>query len=732
MVEMDKQLLLKDLKPNMKFINVCVIVIEVATIVQTKDGSMVRTVKVADASGCMNMSVWNLIARLISVGDILRISRANTTVRSGCLTLNVGRHGELTKTGEFCMLFSDAVDFIMKLFKKSKPSKKQKLPSSPKNLAELIDRLTACSGNSLNAELLSDLTDRMKESDFDREDALRLLFQQIQRPHAQIRLSVVRIIKYLSSQTTFPSSVREAVLLQLQDIFPFCVPTTNSDKPLPPPESAAHNLQVEMLELLLFWEKSDISLKNLSHPARGQLASLLRYLRSSLKSGDCAVRLKSVGHILEELEQKEAQRRRNSLTADAVIRRKVTAASAAYREHREVISENLNALEGVVKLLGPDIFEMETGAPSTSFSPDDFREHGIYECGEVSITFSMDLANADGGLLLPEVKVKLDDDTRLLRATGNEFLNLAQDRHRPILAEFLELARLFETNPELASFLTTDKSDVESLLRRLDRAVSQFSAIHFVEEDANKTDVVESGEDDDDDFVEVPPLTSDDNFPSISAALHSPHPTNKALGEGGVRLLSRPLVKLTNKLPWEMEEHPSSLFSKRFKPSATACYRSGHTTPSAISHRNVSRQDQTSQERIILPPEDLRTRIRKASGSPQTFRKPNDTSEFEVPQLDYSGPITSSSASKSQATPIPFIDARTSQEGGKESSALVISRTKSTSGKSKRFSAEGILKREEASKRCRHYLNPVNVSQVPKCDSEVLERRLLRLRRKNK
>lgn len=83
---------------------------------------MVRTVKVADASGCMNMSVWNLMARLISVGDILRISRAyvahenhiffrNTTVRSGCLTLNVGRNGELIKTGEFCMLFSDAVDF---------------------------------------------------------------------------------------------------------------------------------------------------------------------------------------------------------------------------------------------------------------------------------------------------------------------------------------------------------------------------------------------------------------------------------------------------------------------------------------------------------------------------------------------------------------------------------------------------------------------------------------------
>lgn len=105
------------------------------------------------------------------------------------------------------------------------------------------------------------------------------------------------------------------------------------------------------------------------------------------------------------------------------------------------MAENVNSLEGVVKLLVPDIFEMTTEAPSTSFSPSDFREHGIHECAEVNIILSMDLANVDddGGLLLPEVKVKLDEDTRLLRGIGNEFLNVAQDCHLPILTEFLEV-----------------------------------------------------------------------------------------------------------------------------------------------------------------------------------------------------------------------------------------------------------------------------------------------------
>lgn len=109
------------------------------------------------------------------------------------------------------------------------------------------------------------------------------------------------------------------------------MPTTNSDKPLPPPESAARDLQIEMLKLLLFWEKDAISLKRLSPLAKGQLTSLLRYLRAPLNLGDGTMRLKSAARMLEQLEQEEAQRRRNSLAADAVIRRRVTAARDAYR-----------------------------------------------------------------------------------------------------------------------------------------------------------------------------------------------------------------------------------------------------------------------------------------------------------------------------------------------------------------------------------------------------------------
>ncbi|CDS37830.1 soss complex subunit b1 [Echinococcus multilocularis] len=106
----ESSLLIKDLKPNMKRVCVIFIVLEIGSPVRIKDGNEVRTVKVADRTGCINMSVWNEKGNLISPGDIIQLTQGNTTVRNGCLTLNVGRYGELVKTGEFCLLFSEQPD----------------------------------------------------------------------------------------------------------------------------------------------------------------------------------------------------------------------------------------------------------------------------------------------------------------------------------------------------------------------------------------------------------------------------------------------------------------------------------------------------------------------------------------------------------------------------------------------------------------------------------------------
>ena len=42
---------------------------------RTKDGHDVRTVKVADRTGCMNVSVWDQVGDALQTGDICRFQK---------------------------------------------------------------------------------------------------------------------------------------------------------------------------------------------------------------------------------------------------------------------------------------------------------------------------------------------------------------------------------------------------------------------------------------------------------------------------------------------------------------------------------------------------------------------------------------------------------------------------------------------------------------------------------
>ena len=90
-----------------------------------------------------------------------------------------------------------------------------------------------------------------------------------------------------------------------------------------------------MLKLLLQWERNYVA-SSVSSCAMGQLTSVMRYLRTPLKSDGVTSRLKVTSRILRELEQEENQRCRNARVADAVIRRRVLEAKAAYQGTIEI------------------------------------------------------------------------------------------------------------------------------------------------------------------------------------------------------------------------------------------------------------------------------------------------------------------------------------------------------------------------------------------------------------
>ncbi|XP_058023637.1 SOSS complex subunit B1 [Ahaetulla prasina] len=108
---MTTETLVKDIKPGMKNLNLIFIVLETGRVTKTKDGHEVRTCKVADKTGSINISVWDDVGNLIQPGDIIRLTKGYSSIFKGCLTLYTGRGGDLQKVGEFCMIYSEVPNF---------------------------------------------------------------------------------------------------------------------------------------------------------------------------------------------------------------------------------------------------------------------------------------------------------------------------------------------------------------------------------------------------------------------------------------------------------------------------------------------------------------------------------------------------------------------------------------------------------------------------------------------
>ncbi|XP_045505403.1 SOSS complex subunit B homolog [Colias croceus] len=101
---------IKDLKPGMKNINAIFIVLEVGPPTLTKEAREVRTLRVADASASVNLSVWDEPGALLQPGDIVRLTRGYASLWRQALTLYSGKSGDIQKVGEFCMLFNEQVN----------------------------------------------------------------------------------------------------------------------------------------------------------------------------------------------------------------------------------------------------------------------------------------------------------------------------------------------------------------------------------------------------------------------------------------------------------------------------------------------------------------------------------------------------------------------------------------------------------------------------------------------
>ncbi|VDO99828.1 unnamed protein product [Soboliphyme baturini] len=98
---------IRDLTPSMKNVNLQFIVLDVGVPRRTRDGSEIRTVRIADKSGSVNLAVWNENGSSLQPGDICRLINGYSCVHKSCLSVTCGKLGELQKISEFTMVFND-------------------------------------------------------------------------------------------------------------------------------------------------------------------------------------------------------------------------------------------------------------------------------------------------------------------------------------------------------------------------------------------------------------------------------------------------------------------------------------------------------------------------------------------------------------------------------------------------------------------------------------------------
>ncbi|RDD41024.1 SOSS complex subunit B2 [Trichoplax sp. H2] len=124
---MEKYISIRDIKHGMKNIVLICIVLDVGKPTKTKEGHEVRTCRVADKSGSINISVWDEWGQLIQGGDIIKICRGYTAYWKGFLTIYTGRGGYIERMGDFCMVYSENPNISETI---TENPQQQKLPSN--------------------------------------------------------------------------------------------------------------------------------------------------------------------------------------------------------------------------------------------------------------------------------------------------------------------------------------------------------------------------------------------------------------------------------------------------------------------------------------------------------------------------------------------------------------------------------------------------------------------------
>ncbi|KAI2644324.1 UV-stimulated scaffold protein A [Labeo rohita] len=441
-----------------------------------------------------------------------------------------------------------------------------------------------------------------------------LIMTQLNQEHAEIRLSAFQMASEIFSRS---HHFRDLLITNFQEFLELTV-ETDTEQPLPPPKEVARKLRTLAIQTVQSW-----------HATYGEA-----YKKLSLGY-----------HFLKQIKKKRLER---------IYREKLEKAKQEMEEMTSEIEETLTEMNNCIKLLATDdlnLFNEEESVAKTSVEAENISDQPC--C-------SKDLNNEQNGKMTEKKNdegktdkssdesdtEEVPDEDAFLRSTGlmsyryqlelsvstdlklreteeNEALvNTVRDLHRlittrhlPLVQSWIQVFTKVGVEEELMRRATELKKSLEYALRK-----HEFLHIDYKNRERRVMRAPEDGEDDDDDFVDVPekegyePHIPDhlraeyglDETPSTSTSGTKAKPL-KPVVKHPVPLVSSSLSRLKRKM-YDEEQDPTCAAAtlrvlKQRLHSTPSTSMSGGSPEVAVSSsdQGVINKDKASVKAPVIP-----------------------------------------------------------------------------------------------------------------------------------
>ncbi|XP_016330051.1 UV-stimulated scaffold protein A [Sinocyclocheilus anshuiensis] len=426
-------------------------------------------------------------------------------------------------------------------------------------LSQLVEELTTSGEPQLNQDKMKEVKKICKVSTDYVDHFYHLIMTQLNQEHGEIRLSAFQMVSEIFSRS---HHFRDLLITNFQEFLELTV-ETDTEQLLPPPKEVARKLRTLAIQTVQSWHAT-------YGEAYKKLSLGYHFLKQIKKVDFHDVEART---LAERKRQEEKQKR-----LERIYKEKLEKAKEEMEETTTEIEETLTEMNNCIKLLATDdlnLFNEEAAVAKTSVGAENISDQPC--C-------SKDLSNEQNGKMTEKKNdegqtdkssdesdtEEVPDEDAFLRSTGlmsyryqlelnvstdlklreteeNEVLvNTVRDLHRlittrhlPLVQSWIQVFTKVGVEEELMRRATELKKSLEYALRK-----HEFLHIDYKNRERRVMRAPEDGEDDDDDFVDVPEKEGyEPHIPEHLRAEYGLDETPSTSTDGAKAKPSKPVVK---------------------------------------------------------------------------------------------------------------------------------------------------------------------------------------------